>query len=293
MKKLLVVLLSLMLVLTACGEKDKKSEDQSSSSETTTEANVENSDSVKTTKVDKSLKDEELLKSILSNGNFEAPENYYMVMEVTMPMPANFGQDMAKIEELQKRIEEGDMSAMEELGGMDFSEEEDNSVELANQTFTTTMCHYNGDVLSENNTLGENRITIFKKDNNTYYEYVEGETEGKKYATMEPMMDMSTKWTFDEVEDSEDDEFEGLIKAEMQTLDGEEVIYMEYDGLDEEDNKVIDKIWFSMDKKFPVKIESVKEDGSVSHSFKALELEVDKNFSKYVEVPKNIEFVEN
>ncbi len=284
MKKLLVVLLSLMLVLTACGEKDKKSEDQSSSSETTIEANVENTNSnndlVKSIKVNKSLKDKELLKALISNGNFEPPENYYMVIETTKQVP----QGMAKIRELRDGIVAGNIFDMEELESMN-SLEENNSSEIMNKRVTSVYCHYNGDVFVQNvyNRWELNRIDIFKKDTNTAYLYFDGENTGEKFVATKPSVDMSPI-NFG---------LEDLIKAEVQTFDGEEVIYMEYDNLDEEDNKLIDKIWFSIDKKFPVKMESVKEDGSIPYSFKALELEVDKDFSKYVEVPKNIEFLEN
>ncbi len=143
----------------------------------------------------------------------------------------------------------------------------------------------------EMNFEGRNTVNIFNAEYGYVYSYAVGEKTGTKMknSSSDGFADMVPD--FDAEQMSEDD-FEGLVTARREKLNGQDVVYIESQDFDEDlGGNVINKIWFSEKHSFFLKMESVKPDGTVAMSMDVLEIEVNKDFSKMMVPPQDIEFV--
>ncbi len=143
----------------------------------------------------------------------------------------------------------------------------------------------------EMNFEGRHTVNIFNADDGYVYSYAVGEKTGTKMKNSSPEAFADMIPDFNAEEMGEDD-FEGLVTARRDKLDGQDVIYFEFQDFDEDlGGDVITKTWFSEKHNFFLKMESLKPDGTVAMSMDVLEIEVNKDFSKMMIPPQDIEFV--
>ncbi len=143
----------------------------------------------------------------------------------------------------------------------------------------------------EMNFEGRHTVNIFNAEDGYVYSYAVGEKTGTKMKNSSPeaFADMIPDFSAEEM--SEDD-FEGLITARRDKLDGQDVIYFEFQDFDEDlGGDVITKTWFSEKHNFFLKMESLNPDGTVAMSMDVVEIEVNKDFSKMMVPPQDVEFV--
>ncbi len=78
----------------------------------------------------------------------------------------------------------------------------------------------------------------------------------------------------------------GVILAREGNIDGEKVIYVEYTLPDSKD--VLYKVWYSLEKSFPIRQAFVQESGSLKTetTWKLLELDLNGDYPEFLEVPE-------
>ncbi len=121
-------------------------------------------------------------------------------------------------------------------------------------------------IRTESDFDGEHTVMIFNAEEGALYNYTVGELQGTKTIQMEATKDemFDTSLTYEEYED-----FADLIKAEYSKLNGDDVIYIEQkDKMDG-----VEKIWYSIDKHFPIKFVHENADGTMMSEFTVIEFE--------------------
>ncbi len=144
---------------------------------------------------------------------------------------------------------------------------------------------------TEMNFEGRHTVNIFNEEDGYVYSYAVGEKTGTmmKNSNSEALDEMIPSFSAEQM--SEDD-FEGLVTARRDKLNGQDVVYMEFQENDDDlGGDVINKIWYSEKYNFFLKMETVKPDSTVAMSIDVLEIEVNKDFSKMMVPPQDVEFV--
>ncbi len=138
---------------------------------------------------------------------------------------------------------------------------------------------------TESDGMGEKSIMIYNDNEKVLYYYIEGETQGSKINRNEKpkdqMFDTDMKYDKDEA-------FDNLVKAEITDLDGEEVIYSEFNV----DNKGIVKTWYSIEKNFPILYTVENDENKIITEFKVVEFE-EGDFSDKLIPDQNVTFVQH
>ncbi len=139
---------------------------------------------------------------------------------------------------------------------------------------------------------GVMHYNIYNVDMGYQYSYDEGDSTGTKYKITEDYIDEGSfdLPEFDEQEFAEDD-FEGLEEARLEFVDGKEMLYIRH-RLEENSEVEIEEIWISVADRFPYKMTLKDLDGNIKMEMNVLEIETNKDFSKELQPPKNIEFTE-
>ncbi len=144
---------------------------------------------------------------------------------------------------------------------------------------------------TEMNFDGRHTVNIFNVDDDYIYSYAVGEKNGTKmkHTGSADYADMIPSFSAD---DLAEEDFEGLVTARRDKLNGQDVVYFEIQEYDEDlGGDVINKIWFSEKHSFFLKMEAINPDGSLEMSMDVLEIEVNKDFSKMMVPPQDVEFV--
>lgn len=148
---------------------------------------------------------------------------------------------------------------------------------------------------SQNSMMGDKvHISIFDAETRYNYEYVKGETTGNKYmisdnfTKFDSLSDMGVE--LDDVID--EDDYGNLVTAQIEKLDGDDVVYIESKEAMDEIGLATNKMWFSIKYHHPLKWLIIAEDGSEYSSYIVEEIEVDKDFSSHITIPNDVEFTE-
>lgn len=161
---------------------------------------------------------------------------------------------------------------------------------------TVSTVYYDGDnTRTETDVDGVgNNVLIYNADEEVTYSYVEGSGEGiilsgdDMASTVEAgmMLDMTGKFT--ELADASSDD----VIARVETLNGEEVIYIEANDIDEEMGNVLVKMWYSAKYGTPLKYEIVVGEQTMM-SLNVLEIKKDIKIEKNLfSAPGDITFRE-
>ncbi len=143
----------------------------------------------------------------------------------------------------------------------------------------------------ETHISGKNNITIINEEDGFAYSYTEGESIGTKVkseTTAEATAPFSDGL---EMAIAEDEDFEGLVVARVEKLNDKEVVYSEFKNFDEDlGGDVTQKLWYSVEYRYPLKMEIVTDAGEVTMSLEVVEIEANKDFSSKMIPPKDVEF---
>ncbi len=259
MKKVMmfVIVLSLLIGMTACSSPATDGEQTTSMTETQADTTQANDDEAATTEATQA----DTTTSQASNDNLEGVELLKSI----------FSKGDFKPDKLYVKLK---------LTGEEIPE-------------IVAKYYYVGDSFrNEMNMAGLNNINIYDSEEGYVYSYTEGEKSGTKMKSQEAV-DSGFDFSAPYDEETDEDDFEGLVTARYETLDGKKVVYVEYEDFDEDmGGNYTTKFWYSLEYKFPLKMQVLNSAGNVKTSMEIIEIEGNKDFSNMIIPPQDVEFVE-